>query len=266
MVIALLIFILLAVGYISLILPRLICRADMSELDCDFAHRGLHGKELPENSLGAFRLAVEHRKGIELDVQLSSDGIPMVFHDESLLRVCGRNEKLCELTAAELSGIALCGNDKYTVPTLKQVLELVDGRVPLLIELKTGNAELCPVVAEMLDGYGGSFCIESFDPRLLAWMKKYRPQYARGQLVGRSVKEKHTESLVQNFILVSLISHLLSRPDFVAADVNMKGNLSFFLCRKLFGIPVYGWTVRDGETYKACKKKGMNTIFENFIP
>lgn len=266
MVTAILIFILVSVGYVSLILPRLVSRADMSHLRCDYAHRGLHSDKIPENSQGAFRLAVEHRVGIELDVQLSKDGVPMVFHDDTLTRVCGRDERLCDLTADELSSIPLCGSSEYTVPTLMQVLELVDGRVPLLIELKTGNPELCPIVAEMLDSYNGSFCIESFDPRLLSWMKKHRPGFARGQLVGRSVKEKHTSSFILNFILASLISHMMSRPDFIAADVNIKGNLSVFLCRRLFCIPTFGWTVRDKETYNACKKRGINCIFENFVP
>ena len=174
--------------------------------------------------------------------------------------------RLSELTAEELSAIPLCGVSEYTIPTLREVLDLVDGRVPLLIELKTGNPGLCPVVAEMLDGYNGSFCIESFDPRLLSWMKKYRPGFARGQLVGRSVKEKHTSSFVLNFVLASLISHMMSRPDFIAADINIKGNLSVFLCRRLFCIPSFGWTVRDRETYHACKKRGINCIFENFVP
>lgn len=266
MVIAILIFILLAVGYISLILPRLIARADMSELCVDYAHRGLHGGELPENSVGAFRNAVEHRFGIELDVQLSKDGVPMVFHDDTLNRVCGVDGYLKDYTCEELRAMHLCGSDEYTIPTLEEVLELVDGRVPLLIELKTGNKELCPTVAPMLDEYRGCFCIESFDPRLLAWMKKYRPQYARGQLVGRSVKENHTKSLAQNVILATLISHVISRPDFVACDINIKGNLSVFLCRKLFCVPVFGWTVRSREDFDACRRRSMTSIFENFVP
>lgn len=266
MIIGILVFLLLAVGYISLILPRLIDPADMSELTVDYAHRGLHGGDIPENSLGAFEKAVEHRYGIELDVQLSRDGVPMVFHDDDLSRVCGAEGLLRDRDLSELRKLRLSGNENYTIPTLAEVLELVDGRVPLLIELKTGSNGLWKAVCPMLDEYRGSFCIESFDPRLLAEVAKSRPRYARGQLVGRSVKEKHTGSFFVNFLLASLMSHVISRPDFVACDVRMRRSLSVLLCRKLFRIPVFGWTVRDGETYRLCEKNKMNAIFENFLP
>lgn len=266
MIIAILIFILIAVVYISLILPRLISSADMSQLAVDYAHRGLHGEGLPENSLGAFEEAVEHRYGIELDVQLSRDGVPVVFHDDTLLRVCGVDGAVRDHDLADLQKLDLSGNADYTIPTLRQVLDLVDGRVPLLIELKTGSKGLWSAVMPMLDEYGGSFCIESFDPRLLAEVGRTRPRYARGQLVGRSVKEKHTKSLFLNILLATLMSHVISRPDFVACDINMKGNLSVFLCRKLFHIPVFGWTVRNAEQYALCKKSKMNTIFEDILP
>ena len=266
MIIGILIFILVAVGYISLILPRLIEPADMSELLVDYAHRGLHGEGLPENSLGAFERAAEYRYGIELDVQLSRDGVPVVFHDDDLSRVCGVEGLLRDRDLAELRELRLSGNENYTIPTLSEVLELVDGRVPLLIELKTGSKGLWQAVCPLLDEYRGSFCIESFDPRLLAEVAKSRPRYARGQLVGRSVKEKHTKSFFINFLLASLISHVISRPDFVACAVRMRRSFSVLLCRKLFKVPVFGWTVRDSETYRLCEKNKMKAIFENFLP
>jgi len=97
-------------------------------------------------------------------------------------------------------------------------------------------------------------------------MKKHRPGYARGQLVGRSIKEKHTKNLIFNVMLASMASHVISRPDFVACDINMRGNLSVFLCRKLFKIPVFGWTVRSREEYDACRRHSVRAIFENFTP
>ena len=266
MIIAVLIFLLLAVGYISLILPRMVSGADVGEILVDYAHRGLHGEDLPENSLGAFERAAAHRYGIELDVQLSRDGVPMVFHDDSLKRVCGVDALLRDLDFEELRRLRLSGDERYLIPTLSEVLELVDGRVPLLIELKTGSTGLWSAVIPLLDEYRGAFCIESFDPRLLAEVGRTRPQFARGQLVGRSVKEKHTKSFFVNLLLASLMSHVISRPDFVACDVNMKGNLSVFLCRKLFRVPVFGWTVRSEEQYAACHEKKMNAIFEGFEP
>ena len=148
MLIAILVFIILSVIYISFIMPRLIDRADMSYLKVDYAHRGLHNEELPENSIGAFKNAVEHRYGIELDIQLSKDKVPMVFHDATLTRVCGIDAKLADYTCEELCRMKLLGSE-YTIPTLKEVLETVDGKVPLLVEFKTGTLELCDRLKEL---------------------------------------------------------------------------------------------------------------------
>ena len=261
-----LIFILLAVLYISLIMPRMISGADMSGLLVDYAHRGLHGDGIPENSLAAFARAATHQYGIELDVQLSRDGVPVIFHDDTLLRMCGVDGRLGDYDLSELKEMRLAGKGEHRIPTLAEVLEVIDGRVPLLIELKTGSKGLWQTVMPMLDEYTGPFCIESFDPRILSEVKKTRPRFARGQLVGRSVKERHTKSFIVNFFLAALISHSASRPDFVACDIEAKGNFSVFLCRKLFKVPVFGWTPRDPEQYKACKDKKMYTIFEGFLP
>lgn len=266
MLIALLIIIILAVVYISFILPRLIDRADMSLMTTvDYAHRGLHNKELPENSLGAFKNAVEHRFGIELDIQLSKDKIPMVFHDATLKRVCGIDAKLSEFTCEELQKIKLLDSD-YTIPTLAEVLEVVDGRVPLLVEFKPGSTELCDIACPMLDEYNGIFCVESFDPFILQRIKKIRPRYARGQLVTNSIKAKSTKNFFLNLAITALILHLLSRPDFVAYDIKMKYNPSVFLCKHLFRVPMFVWTIKSEEEFKKSHKKKLLTIFEGFIP
>ena len=265
MLLAILVFIILSVIYISFIMPRLIDRADMSYLKVDYAHRGLHNEELPENSIGAFKNAVEHRYGIELDIQLSKDKVPMVFHDTTLTRVCGIDAKLADYTCEELCRMKLLGSE-YTIPTLKEVLETVDGKVPLLVEFKTGTLELCDIACPILDEYHGIFCVESFDPRILKKIKKMRPRYARGQLVTNSIKDKSCPSFAQNFLLTSLFSHLLSRPDFVACDQKMKYNPSVFLCKYLFRVPMFVWTVKSEDDYTKHHKKKNMTIFEGFIP
>lgn len=265
MLIAFLILILLAVIYISFIIPRLIDRADMSLMKVDYAHRGLHNKELPENSLGAFKNAAEHRFGIELDIQLSKDKIPMVFHDATLKRVCGIDAKLSDFTCEELQKMKLLDSE-YTIPTFAEVLETVDGRVPLLVEFKPGNKELCDIACPMLDEYNGVFCVESFDPFILQRIKKIRPRYARGQLVANSIKSKSTKNFFLNFAITALLLHLLSRPDFVAYDVNMKYNPSVFLCKHLFRVPMFVWTVKSEDVLKKSHKKKLLTIFEGFIP
>ena len=265
MVIAFLIILIIAVIYVSLIMPRLINKADTSDILVDYAHRGLHNESFPENSLGAFRNAVEHRYGIELDIQLSKDKIPMVFHDATLNRVCGIDGKLAEYTCEELQKMHLLGSE-YTIPTLREVLELVDGRVPLLIEFKPGSTELCDIACPILDEYNGSFCIESFDPFILRRIKTIRPRFARGQLVTNSVKSKSCHNIFLDSALTLLLFNVLSRPDFVAYDNNMKYNFSVFLCKNLFRIPTFVWTIKSDETYKKCIQNKSCTIFEGFKP
>ena len=265
MVIAFLIILIIAVIYVSLIMPRLINKADTSGILVDYAHRGLHNESLPENSLGAFQNAVKHRYGIELDIQLSKDKVPMVFHDATLNRVCGIDGKLAEYTCEELQKMHLLGSE-YTIPTFKEVLELVDGRIPLLIEFKPGSTELCDIVCPILDEYNGSFCIESFDPFILRRIKAIRPRFARGQLVTNSIKSKSCHNIFLDTALTLLLFNLLSRPDFVAYDNNMKYNFSVFLCKKLFRIPTFVWTIKSDEMYKKCIQNKSCTIFEGFKP
>lgn len=265
MIIAFLILLIIAVIYISFIIPRLIDGADTSDILIDYAHRGLHNKQFPENSIGAFKNAVAHNYGIELDIQLSKDKVPMVFHDSTLNRVCGVDGKLCDYTCDELQNMRLFGSE-YTIPTFKEVLEVVGGRVPLLVEFKPGKSELCDIACPLLDEYIGSFCIESFDPTILRYIKKMRPRYARGQLVANSVKEKSCHNIFIDLPLTLLFSHLLSRPDFVAYDMRMKYNPSVFLCKHLFRIPLFAWTVRSEEEYQKCSQKKLFSIFEGFEP
>ena len=265
MTVAILVFVLIAAIYAALVLPRLINRGDMTGLVEDYAHRGLHNDELPENSLGAFKNAVDNRFGIELDIQLSKDNVPMVFHDATLKRVCGIDAKLSEFTAEELGRIKLCGTD-YTIPTFEEVLALVDGRVPLLVEFKRGNADLVKLACDILDNYNGAFCVESFDPTLLMRIKKYRPKYARGQLVTNMFKADFSKNPILNFCLTFMLFNFLSRPDFIAYDKNLKGNLSVWLCRSICGVPVFAWTVREKEQYDRCRERSIFTIFEKFVP
>ena len=148
-----------------------------------YAHRGLHKNTniIPENSLPAFRLAIENQYGIELDVRLTKDNIPVVFHDTTLLRVCGVDKKVRDLTFDELSNIYLY-DSKEQIPLLTEVLDLVNGQVPLIIELKTNENDttVCSIVAPILDNYMGVYCVESFNPLILMWYKKNRPIVIRG--------------------------------------------------------------------------------------
>lgn len=267
-VIIALVLLLLTALYISLIMPRSMGKPDVAPFLTDYAHRGLFdNKTLPENSLGAFRHAVENGFAIELDVQLSKDGEVMVFHDYTLDRVCGVEGKVCDKTAKELSEIHLLGTE-YTVPTLREVLKLVDGKVPLLVELKGEKVDdsLCWKVGPMLDVYDGEYCVESFNPFLLRWYKKHRPEVVRGQLVTNLLKTKKNGNKVLNFLLSFLFLNCMSRPDFIACDENHTGGPALWICHRVFRAPLIFWTVRKVENMNLHRKKGATSIFEGFVP
>ena len=226
-----------------------------------YAHRGLHDEKIPENSLAAFRAAVENGFGIELDVQLSKDGEVMVFHDESLLRVTGCDASLYAKTRAELSELCLAKTDEK-IPTLREVLDLVDGRVPLLVEIKSDHAvfDVCAKTAALLDAYHGAYMVESFHPLAVNWFRKNRPCVVRGQLSARLfVKGKRTPSM---FLVQNLLLNFLARPDFVAFDYKNKNRYSFALCRLFHRPYTVAWTVKDREGL-AASRRFDGVIFES---
>ena len=226
-----------------------------------YAHRGFFGGAIPENSLAAFRAAVENGFGIELDVQLSADGEVMVFHDESLLRMTGCDASLYSKTKEELSHLRLGGTDEH-IPTLKEVLACVDGKVPLLVEIKSDHAvfDVCRKTAEILDGYSGTYMIESFHPLAVNWFRKMRPAVVRGQLSARLFKKgDRTPSM---FLVQNLLLNFLARPDFVAYDYHHKNGYSFSLCRFFHRPYTVAWTVRDREALALCRSFDA-VIFEN---
>ena len=265
--IAVFVLAMLALIYVFLISPRLSDPADMELLSCNYAHRGLWTAKLPENSLSAFALAVRYGVGIELDIQLSRDGRIVVFHDNDLRRMCGVNKKVSDLTLTELKGLRLLGTNEG-IPTLAEVLRLVDGKVPLLIEVKgeIPDERLCRQAAELLDAYRGPFCVESFSPLILRWFRKYRPSYARGQLVTGIASVNRRGKYVIGFLLSNMLTNFLSRPDFIAINGKKRKNPSLLICSKAFHVPIYIWTVRDPKTHTACRKAGYFTIFEKFLP
>ena len=241
----------------------LLCRTRRPEarelLRLPFAHRGLHGAAVPENSLSAFRAAVEAGVGIELDVQLSSDGVPMVFHDETLLRMTGKEGKVSDYTCAALTQIPLKGSEE-TIPTFAQVLETVGGKVPLLVEVKYHNriGETCERTAGLLDTYEGAFLMESFHPLAVRWFAKHRPAVVRGQLSSAACKEKFTLS---NFIVDSMVLNFLGRPDFIAYAVKDKRHFPFLLA-KLWRPYTVAWTVKTTDELLAAKDFDQ-VIFED---
>lgn len=255
-----------ALVWLFLIAPRA-RRAAIKPFLRPYAHRGLWGGEAPENSLAAFALAAERGFAIELDVQLSADGEVMVFHDYTLTRMCGKDQKLAALSAGELAACKL-GGTEAVIPTLKEVLAAVDGRVPLLIELKgeSGNTALCPAVAALLDEYKGEWCVESFNPLLLRWFKKHRKHALRGLLSTDLIKEKKNGSRVLNFALSALWLTFLCRPAFHAWDQHHPRRLALRCGISCFGAASFVYTVKNQADYDRHMAAGNYPIFDGFVP
>ena len=158
----------LALIYLFLVCPRMVGKPDRTPfMDVHYAHRGLFDNETaaPENSLAAIRKAIAAGYGIEFDVQLSKDDVPVVFHDASLKRMCGVDGNVWEYTLEELQKLQLL-NSNQTIPTLAEVLAVVDGQVPLIIEYKMDRVDtkVCQLGNELLKDYHGIYCMESFHP------------------------------------------------------------------------------------------------------
>jgi len=171
------------------------------------------------------------------------------------------------ITYEELQKERLMGTE-YGIPRFAEVLKLVDGKVPLLVELKGENAEdaLCWRVAPLLDAYGGEYSVESFNPLLLRWFSKHRPDVARGQLVTNLLREKQEGSKILNFALTHMLLNFLSRPDFIACDGRYQRDLAFWICKKIFRVPFFMWTVRKQELLDYNRRTGRFSIFEGFLP
>ncbi len=234
-----------------------------------YAHRGLHDKArgVPENSLAAFRRAVEHGFGAELDVHLTRDGRLAVIHDDSLKRTAGADVKASELTAQELSRYRLEGTDER-IPFLEQVLPLFKGKTPLIVELKVeGNAaQLAKTTCDMLDQYHVEYCIESFHPLAVRWLALNRPEVCRGQLSQNFLKDRSGLSWPAAFAMKNLLTSFLTAPDFIAYNFRHRDRLSLKLCRRVWGVREVSWTIRSPGELAACERAGCVPIFENFIP
>lgn len=230
-----------------------------------FAHRGLHGNGVCENTLAAFEKACQAGFGIELDVQLSRDGCVMVFHDDTLQRMLGDPRRVDAADRAELQAMVL--EDGNGIPTFEEVLSLVDGRVPLLVEIKNGrrNSELCQKTLALLQNYEGRYVVESFSPLIVQWLRKHAPQVFRGQLVGSMKSYMPSFGKPVAFLLSMTALNFLARPDFVAYDVSARFAAPL-IHRFLFHTPLACWTVKDPDCHARALSRGEMPIFEGFLP
>ena len=233
-----------------------------------YAHRGLHGKGVPENSMAAFRAALEGGYGIELDLHLLKDGNLAVIHDSSLKRTTGREGRIEDLITEELKNFQLEGTEE-TIPTFRELLDLYAGKAPLIVELKPvdGNhARLAEAACAMLEGYDGVYCIESFDPRCVRWLRENRPQIIRGQLSENFLKTDSKMSWPLRFVLTYNLMNFLTCPDFVAYRFDHRSTMSNALCRKVWKAQGVSWTIRTKADFDIAVKEGWIPIFEKFIP
>ncbi len=238
--------------------------------DVHYAHRGLHAIHagIPENSLRAFRLAVNNGYGAELDVRMSHDGRLVIMHDESLKRTTGANANVSGVTEQVLGQLTLEGT-REKVPYLEDVLPLFDGKTPLLIEIKTENnnhVELTRKVVNLLKQYPSlDYMIESFDPRVLMWLRKHRPDIIRGQLRENLFRDENsTLNPLLKFALTNMMGNFLSKPDFVACKYEEREELAPGLCRKLWGPQFFWWVVRSQEVADELADQEDKIIFEGF--
>lgn len=233
-----------------------------------FAHRGLHDEQRAENSLSAFAKAKELGFGIELDVRLSKDGELMVYHDDNLARSTGIDGKFIDFTCSELQNMKLHGTED-TIPTFREVLELIDGAVPLLIEIKmaSGDSGVSEKLIEVIEGYKGDYIVESFNPFALRPIRNLRPDIMCGILSMEYMKNPKHKGKILYRLLQNLRLNFLVRPDFIAYEKNGYAVPALRRLRRKFKTPLITWTVQSREEEEFALSHGFDTvIFEGYIP
>lgn len=229
------------------------------------AHRGLHSADAPENSLAAVRRAVDEGYAVEIDVRPTADGVPVVFHDTHLSRLTDRSARVADVTWDEVRDLSLEPTDE-PIPRLADVLAVVDGDVPLLVELKNRHrpGTLESAVVDRLAAYDGPFAVQSFNPLVLRYLRKNRPGWPRGQVAG--FYEGSTDvAWYQRAVLKRLLLNWVSRPDFIAYEHE---RLPYWpvTFHRMLGLPVLAWVVRTPAALERATRVADNVIFEDIRP
>lgn len=254
--------------YLFCVLPSL-KKPDCSRLlGWNYAHRGYHDnkKGAPENSIPAFENAVIMGYGIELDVRTSSDGVMVVHHDATLKRSCSDKRKVSELTAKELAKQRLFGFD-VGIPTLKKVLKVIDGQVPVIIEIKDESFKSDTVILlrDILKNYYGAYCIKSFNPIQMMHVRRLMPEAVRGQLSTDFKADEGNCGVLKGFLLGNMLLNFLSRPHFISFGYRFNNKLSFKICKKFCSF-TSGWTAKTPAAFERTLKHFDIAIFEGFAP
>ena len=229
------------------------------------AHRGLHDERRPENSLIAIEAALQRGFPIEIDVQVSSDGRAVVFHDWNLLRMTGFDSRVKLTSSAEIASLRLAGGSER-IPLLEDVLDLVKGRQAVIIEIKNRKrpAALEPAVSKILRNYRGDVAIHSFNPFSLGWFQRNHPRLCRGQISCSF----DTDDMAgwKKIILAHYGMNWLSRPQFISHHRKQLPAIMPALLRRLLRMPLLTWTVRSDEEQAAALRYADNVFFETYIP
>lgn len=242
-------------------------------LNKPIAHRGLHNiaAGIPENSPTAFQRAIDHSFAIECDIQLSADGIPMVIHDDTTDRVTGHHGTINQMTAAEITALPLTGGPNDRTLRFSELLNLVDGRAPLLVEMKSQtdgrDAELAQAAVKLLATYKGPLAFISFSPKLLQSTKKAGFKGATGIIVERFVSPHAQKRLTpwQRFAMRHMLHYPMTRFDFVDCDHKSLDLPVVRLCRTL-GFPVAAWTIKSQAEAQTALKYCDQIAFEGYLP
>lgn len=258
------------IGYLFLIRPAKYDKKRMKGLlGWDYAHRGLYDnkKMIYENTAESFARAVKAGYGIELDVQMTKDGELVVFHDFSLFRMCGINKRVDEMTYEEIRRLPINNSDSR-IPLFSNILDLIAGRVPLIVEMKSDrrSGEICVKANEILENYSGVFCVESFNAYIVYWYKLNRPDIIRGQLSMDFMKANEKSDNGYRFLLKYLMLNFIQKPDFIAYRYSDSKNISLRICKRLYKTICVGWTITSQVEYNNASGFFDVIIFEGFLP
>ncbi len=235
-------------------------KSDSWLLTKPIAHRGLWGNEIVENSLSAYKNAIDNGYPIEIDLYSSVDGKLFCFHDQDLERMTGQKGNIFDKTSSELKSLSL-GNSKEKIPSFDEVLSLIKGKVPLLIELKDQpNKNYVDSVVDKLKCYKGEFAIQSFNPLYIKRVKKLAPFVLRG-ILGTKTHSNHL-TFIKRKIVKNMLFNFMLKPDFISYSFE---DLPLKKC-KTTRLPVIAWTITSESDYNRVKPFAKNIIFENFIP
>ncbi len=228
------------------------------------AHRGLFTDKIPENSLAAFKNAIKNKLPIELDVACLADGTPVVFRDEKLARMTGKDGFISNCEYKDIQKLTLAGT-KEKIPTLREALDVIDGKVPVLIEIKNyGKVGIVEkAVWKELQGYKGDYAIESFNPYTLEWFKNNAPRVKRGQ-VACFFKDKEITGVRKFALKRMLLNKKISEPNFI---VYCSDDMPNKYTKKYFGkMPVLVYTIKNAEEEARLKDYCNNIIFDSYVP